>query len=115
MAKTADKYFKVDPWAIIEEGFDPSKGRVAESIFSLGNEYMGVRGYFEEGYSGERLVGSYFNGLYEETEVRHPAVYKGFVHKSRDLTNAVDWLYTRIAVDGETLDIAKSRTWKTGF
>lgn len=110
MAKTADKYFKVDSWAIIEEGFDPSKGRVAESIFSLGNEYMGVRGYFEEGYSGERLVGSYFNGLYEETEVRHPAVYKGFVHKSRDLTNAVDWLYTRIAVDGETLDIAKSRT-----
>jgi len=108
MAKIADKYFKVDPWMVIEEGFDPDHGMVAESIFSLGNEYMGVRGYFEEGYSGKGLVGSYFNGLYEETEVKHPAVYKGFVHKSRDLTNAVDWLHTRIKLDCELLDLAKS-------
>ena len=45
MAKVADKYLKVDPWAVVEEGFDPARNRVSESIFSLGNEYMGVRGY----------------------------------------------------------------------
>lgn len=109
MGKIADSYFKVDPWAIVEEGFDPSHGRVSESVFSLGNEYMGVRGYFEEGYSGEKQIGSYFNGLYEETDIRHPAVYKGFVHFTRDLTNAVDWLYMRIRLDGELLDIAESK------
>lgn len=109
MGKMADRYFKVDPWSIVEEGFDPSHGRVSESVFSLGNEYMGVRGYFEEGYSGEKLVGSYFNGLHEESEIKHPAVYKGFVHKTRDLTNSVDWLYTRIRLDGELLDIAACR------
>ena len=47
MSKIADKYFKVDSWKIIEEGFNPDYGEVSESIFSLGNEYMGVRGYFE--------------------------------------------------------------------
>ena len=58
MGKIADKYFLVDPWKIIEEGFDPSHGRVAESIFSVANEFMGARGYFEEGYSGDSLLGS---------------------------------------------------------
>ena len=26
MAKIADRYFQVDPWEIIENGFDPSHG-----------------------------------------------------------------------------------------
>ncbi|WP_040949910.1 glycoside hydrolase family 65 protein [Gorillibacterium massiliense] len=107
MAKVADKYLKVDPWAVVEEGFDPARNRVSESIFSLGNEYMGVRGYLEEGYSGDKLVGSYFNGLFEEMKIG--AHYKGIIQKLRFMANAVDWLYTRITVDGEQLDLAKSK------
>jgi maltose phosphorylase len=106
MAKVADKYYKVDPWAVIEEGFEPARNRVSESIFSLGNEYMGVRGYLEEGYSGDRLIGSYFNGLYDEMQLG--AHYKGIIKRLRFMANAVDWLYTRISIDGENLDIAKS-------
>ncbi len=106
MGKIADKYYLVDPWSITEEGFDPAYGLVSESTFSLGNEYMGVRGYFEEGYSGEKYVGSYFNGFYEQTPIFHPARYKGFVDISRDMTNSVDWLYTRIILEGEQLDLA---------
>ena len=41
--------FKIDEWKIIEEGFDPKTNRFSESIFSLGNEHMGMRGFFEEG------------------------------------------------------------------
>ena len=55
MAKAADVYFAVDPWKIIEEGFDPSYSRVSESIFSLANESLGVRGYFDEGGSADSL------------------------------------------------------------
>ncbi|WP_339319663.1 glycosyl hydrolase family 65 protein [Paenibacillus sp. FSL R10-2734] len=107
MAKVADKYFKVDPWAIIEEGFDPERNRTSESIFSLGNEYMGVRGYAEEGYSGDSLQGSYFNGLNEQLDIGNH--YKGIIRSLRYMVNAVDWLYTRISVDGEQLDLAKSK------
>jgi maltose phosphorylase len=107
MAKVADKYLKVDPWAIIEEGFHPERNRTSESIFSLGNEYMGVRGYAEEGYSGDMLLGSYFNGLHEQLEMgKH---YKGIISSLRYMVNAVDWLYTRIKVDGEQLDLAVSK------
>lgn len=107
MAKVADKYLKVDPWAIIEEGFDPERNRTSESIFSLGNEYMGVRGYAEEGYSGDSLQGSYFNGLNEQLDIGNH--YKGIIRSLRYMVNAVDWLYTRITVNGEQLDLAKSK------
>ncbi|MEK4261676.1 glycoside hydrolase family 65 protein [Paenibacillus sp. FSL L8-0499] len=106
MAKVADKYLKVDPWAIIEEGFDPERNRTSESIFSLGNEYMGVRGYAEEGYSGDTLQGSYFNGLNEQLDIGNH--YKGIIRSLRYMVNAVDWLYTRLSIDGEQLDLAKS-------
>ncbi|MBO9600225.1 MAG: family 65 glycosyl hydrolase [Cohnella sp.] len=106
MAKVADKYLKVDPWAVVEEGFDPARNRVSESIFSLGNEYMGVRGYPDEGYSGDSLVGSYFNGLYEEMKLG--AHYKGIIRSLRFMANAVNWVHTRIEAEGETLDLAKS-------
>jgi len=109
MGHIADKYFKLDPWVIVEEGFDPAHGKVAESIFSLGNEYQGVRGYFDEGYSGPKHVGSYFNGFYESLNFKHPVAYNGFVLTGADLTNSVDWLYTRLELDGEKLDLAKSK------
>jgi maltose phosphorylase len=108
MGKFADKYLKVCPWEIVEEGFKPDYSRVSESIFSLGNEYMGLRGYFDEGYSGDQLVGSYMNGVFEEGKAVPPGNYKGMVTHTCFMVNTVDWLYTRISIDGEILDLAKS-------
>ena len=105
MAKVADQYFKLDPWKIIEEGFDPDYSRVSESIFSLGNEYMGVRGYFEEGTTCDTLLGSYFNGIYENGRKEENTAYKGIVTRTHFMVNSVDWLYTRISLDGEQLDM----------
>ena len=109
MPKTPIKYFRGDPWTIVEDGFDPAYQRVSESVFSLANEFMGVRGYFEEGYSGDHLLGSYFNHLYEMMDIHHDQVFKGFVTQGAAMLNAVDWLYTRIWLDGEQLDLATSK------
>lgn len=108
MAKVADRYIGLDPWTIAEEGWDGARSLVSESIFSLGNEYMGVRGYFEEGYSGESLIGSYFNGVYEEAATEGSA-YKGIVDKTHFMVNAADWLYLRVRCGGESLDLERSR------
>ena len=107
MAKIADIYYKLDPWVIQEEGYDLEKNEVSESIFSLGNEYTGVRGYFEEGFTGKTLLGSYFNGIYENSPKENRVQYKGIVARSHFMVNAVDWLYTRISLDGESLDLAE--------
>ncbi|MEN6662627.1 MAG: glycosyl hydrolase family 65 protein [Phycisphaerae bacterium] len=109
MAKIPQKHFEVHPWQVVERGFDPSHSRISESMFCLANEAMGVRGYFEEGYSGATLLGSYFNGLFEEMDVIHPQVFKGFLTRTNFSVNAVDWLHTRIKVAGETLDLARSK------
>lgn len=109
MGKIADSYYTIDPWQVSEIGFDPSRSEVSESIFALANEYMGVRGYFEEGYSGDQLLGSYFNGIYENSPQENHVKYKGIVSRSHFMVNAVDWLYTRIWYDDQQLDLATAR------
>ena len=109
MPKVAARYLEVDPWRVIEKGFHPDRGRVSESIFSLGNEYMGVRGFFEEGYGGPSLIGSFFNGVFDEADIGHPQLFKGLVTEMTFIVNAVNWLYTRIWLGGERLDLSRSR------
>ncbi len=109
MAKVADKYLVVDPWKIIEEGFHADRSRVSESLFSLGNEHQGVRGFFDEGYSGESLIGTYLNGIYEERFAAEPVSYKGISNRLCFMVNTVNWLHTCIELDGETLDLATSK------
>ena len=108
MAKAADKYLCVDPWKIIEDGFHADRSEVSESLFSLANEHQGVRGFFEEGYSGQSLTGVYLNGIYEERFTERMA-YKGISNRLAFMVNTINWLYTRLELDGETLDLARSK------
>lgn len=108
MSKFADRYFKIHPWQIIEEGFHPDYSQVAESVFSLGNEYTGLRGYFEEGYSGKSLQGSYLNGVYERRMLPKSG-YKGMLSFTEFMVNTVDWVYTRISCNDHKLDLHESK------
>ncbi len=109
MAKVADTYLLVHPWKLIEDGFHVDKSEVSESLFSLGNEYQGTRGFFDEGYAGKSLVGCYLNGIYEERYLKEPVSYKGISNRLCFMVNSVNWLHTRIEVDGENLDLTSSR------
>ncbi len=109
MAKVAQQYLEIDPWLVVEKGFHPGRSLVSESIFCLGNEFMGVRGYFEEGYSGKSEPGSFYNGIFEDEDTDHPAPHVGMALRCHFLANAVDWLYARIKIAGERLDLAKSK------
>jgi maltose phosphorylase len=109
MTKEPIKYLKTDPWKIVEDGFRPDRSKVSESVFSLANEYMGVRGYFEEGYGGDSLLGSYFNGVYETRPITHDTNFKGFARRMCFMVNSVDWLHARLRVGGDKLDLKKSK------
>lgn len=106
MAKSADRYFGLDAFKIIERGFDPAHALESESIFSLSNEHMGVRGYFEEG-GGASLRGSYLGGVYEAAPYRPDSAYKGFISRTHYMVTAADCLETRLAAMGEALDLTK--------
>ena len=57
-------YIIPNEWSIIEKGFDVTRVTASESLFSIGNGYMGQRANFEESYSGDTLQGSYIGGIY---------------------------------------------------
>ena len=107
MPKVSKMYLEVDPFKIIEKGFHKERSQVSESIFSLGNEYSGIRGFFDEGYSGESLKGSYFNGIYEYALEDTPNAYKGIIKRTHFTINSVNWVKCKIRVDDELLDLNK--------
>ncbi len=109
MSKIAQQFLDIDPWNVVETGFHADRHQVAESIFAVGNEFMGARAYFEEGYSGDHLLGSYFNGIYEYDDIKPKPWPKGPIHTTHYLVNGVDWLFTRIACGDEDLDLARVR------
>lgn len=105
MAKKSNIYLKADPYKIIEIDFHKDRAQVSESIFSLGNEYLGVRGFFEEGYSGAHLIGTYFNGIYEYALQETPSAYRGIVKKTHFTINSVNFFKCSIQTDNELLDL----------
>ena len=109
MAKTGERYLEIDPYLLVEQGFHKEKNMVSESLFSLGNEYSGVRGYFEEGVSLPTLVGTYYNGIYEYALEDTPSAYKGIVKRTHFTINSTNYLKCRIVIDGQTLDLAHAK------
>ncbi|MCC5890376.1 MAG: glycoside hydrolase family 65 protein, partial [Alkalibacterium sp.] len=64
-----ERIAKVDPWKVISTDVKDKK-RVQESLTSLGNGYMGLRGNFEEGFSGDTHIGTYLAGVWYPDKTR---------------------------------------------
>ncbi len=102
-------YIIPDEWSIIQQGFDRDHVTSSESIFSIGNGYMGQRANYEEDYSGETLQGHYIGGIYYPDKTRVGWWKNGYPEYFAKVLNAPDWIGMSIAVDGETLDLNKVR------
>ncbi len=104
MAKQAEKYLEVDAWSIIERGFHKTRNAVSESLFSIGNEFCGLRGYAEEDITAPSLQGCYFNGIYEWASKVNETAYKGIIKRGHYMVNAVNPIKTEIYIDKIRLD-----------
>ncbi|WP_339269993.1 glycoside hydrolase family 65 protein [Paenibacillus sp. FSL W8-0187] len=102
------QYLKLDEWSIIEEGFDPHTHEISESIFSIGNGFMGQRANFEESYSGSSLQGSYMAGVYYPDKTRVGWWKNGYPEYFAKVLNSTNWIGIGIEIDGAPLDLAKS-------
>ena len=76
-------------WALTEPEFDPTKLHSRETVFTIGNGYLGTRGSFEEGYP-HALPATLVHGVYDDV----PGVYT-------ELANCPDWLSLTIVINGE--------------
>ncbi|WP_058301233.1 glycoside hydrolase family 65 protein [Gorillibacterium timonense] len=101
------QYLHVDEWSIIEEGFDAHTHELSESIFSIGNGYMGQRANFEEAYSGASLQGSYMAGVYYPDKTRVGWWKNGYPEYFAKVLNSTNWIGIGVEIDGEPLDLYK--------
>jgi maltose phosphorylase len=103
--------YKKDVWSIVEEGFHPEMNRESESIFSIGNGYMGQRANFEEQYSGDSLQGSYVAGVYYPDKTRVGWWKNGYPEYFAKVLNAPNWIGIDISTGSDTVDLAKSKIY----
>jgi maltose phosphorylase len=100
-------FFEAHPWKIIENELRPDHKRFSESIFSLGNEHMGLRGFFEEDYSGDTFQGSYIAGVYYPDPTKVGWWKNGYPEFFAKVINSTNWIGMHVCVDGERLDPAQ--------
>jgi beta-phosphoglucomutase len=76
-------------WTLIEPEFDPEQLHARETVFTIGNGYLGTRGSFEEGYP-LAVPATLLHGVYDDV----PVVYT-------ELANCPDWLSLIVIVNGD--------------
>ena len=99
--------FPIDPWRLIETEYDASTLGLTESLFAVGNGYVGMRGNAAEGRTAHEH-GTYVNGLHETWKIRHAEAAYGFAEVGQMMVNAPDSKVMRLYVDDEplALDVA---------
>ncbi|HEB62268.1 MAG TPA: glycoside hydrolase family 65 protein, partial [Bacteroidetes bacterium] len=100
-------YIKIHPWKIIEEGFHPEYKKISESLFSIGNGKMGMRGNFPETYSADSLEGNYLAGIYYPDKTKVGWWKNGYPEYFAKVLNAVKWIGLNIKINGQLLDLNK--------
>ena len=98
-------YIQPNSWSIIEEGFDASRVKASESLFSIGNGAMGQRANFEEQYSGSTFQGSYIAGVYYPDKTRVGWWKNGYPEYFAKVLNAPNWIGINVLVNDEQLDL----------
>ncbi|MGB8698698.1 MAG: beta-phosphoglucomutase [Thermosynechococcaceae cyanobacterium] len=87
-------------WTLIETQFVPESMHVRETVFTLGNGYLGNRGGFEEGYP-DALSATFIHGVFDAV----PVVYT-------ELVNCPDWLPLSLSINGESFRLDQGQVLK---
>jgi len=94
-------------WKYQNNALDKEQLQINESLFTLANGYLGVRGCFEEGYHTDvdSIRGTYINGLYDTLPVSHPEKLYGFPEFQDKQPNLVDLQSICVELDGEEVNL----------
>ena len=68
------RVFDIHAWKLSTHAFNEGDIRLYESLTSIGNGYMGMRGNFEEGFSGDSHTGTYIAGIWFPDKTRVDSV-----------------------------------------
>jgi alpha,alpha-trehalose phosphorylase len=96
--------FTVEPWLLRETRLDCARPAHAESLFSLSNGHIGLRGNLDEG-EPHGLPGTYLNGVYERRPLPYAEAGYGYPESGQTIINVTNGKILRLLVDDEPFDI----------
>ncbi len=94
--------FPVDPWRLVESEYSADDLGHTETLFGIGNGYMGMRANPEEGRDAH-AHGTYINGFHETWEIQHAENAYGFATVGQTIVNVPDAKLMKLYVDDEPL------------
>jgi alpha,alpha-trehalose phosphorylase len=89
-------------WKFIETRFHPDFLPETETLFALGNGYLGLRGNLDEGAPAHQN-GTFINGFYETWPIVYPEEAYGFARTGQTIVNVTDSKIIKLYVDDEPL------------
>ncbi len=94
--------FPADPWRLVETSYRYDDLGTTETLFAVGNGYLGMRGNPEEGRDAV-AHGTFVNGFHETWPIRHAEAAFGFARTGQTIVNVPDAKLMKLYVDDEPL------------
>ena len=94
--------FPADPWRLTESFYDGADLGTTETLFAVGNGYLGMRGNVEEGHDSHSH-GTFINGFHETWPIHHPEEAFALARVGQTIVNVPDAKTMRLFVDDEPL------------
>jgi alpha,alpha-trehalose phosphorylase len=92
--------YPADEWNVIEKNFHPEFLAQLETMLSLGNGYLGMRGCPEEGGPNAEN-GTFINGFYETWPIVYGEEAYGYAKTGQTICNVTDSKIIKLFVDDE--------------
>ncbi|MCT1653481.1 MGH1-like glycoside hydrolase domain-containing protein [Brachybacterium muris] len=96
--------FTVDPWMLREDPVDVDALAVSETVLSLPNGFLGIRGSLDEA-SPSSSRGTFLAGVHETHPLAYPEGGYGLPEEGQAIVSAADGMSIRVTVDGDPLDV----------
>ncbi|RCK69097.1 glycoside hydrolase family 65 protein [Desertihabitans brevis] len=94
--------FPVDEWRLVETAYSAEDLGVTETLFAVGNGYLGMRGCPEEGRD-THSHGTFVNGFHETYPIHHAEEAYGLARVGQTIVNAPDTALIKLYVDDEPI------------
>lgn len=98
----------VQEWGISETRYDRANRGAIETVFAVGNGYLGLRGNHEEGDADAHRHGTFLNGFHETWPIHHAEEAFGFARTGQTIVNVPDPKGLLVSVDGEALRLSEA-------
>ena len=97
-------------WVIKETDWTKENSRNNETIFTVANGYLGIRGFFEEKFDEEEIYAdrtTMINGIYEYHDYHHMWCRPGFPERFHAIVGQANPFDVTVYIDGEKVELTQ--------